>query len=113
LAGFRAAAAKTERNAPTHGNIGLCLARLGRKAEALKELDRAIAIDPRYQPAMFNRLAVERMEEGKPMAVAGFERIEFSKDQLMRKRKGGSFFRRFSEMRGRMHERESESDDRT
>lgn len=113
LAGFRAAAARNDRNAPTHGNIGLCLANLGRKAEALKELDRAMVIDPRYEPAKFNRVAVERMVEGKPMEVAGFERIEFSKQQVLSKREGGSWSSRFSAMRGRKHEREGESDDRT
>jgi len=113
LAGFRAATAKNDRNAPTHGNIGLCLAKLGRKAEALKELDLAVEIDPRYEPAKFNRVAVERMEEGKPMDVAGFERIEFGKEQVLSKREGGSWFRRFSAMRRRRHARKGESDGRT
>jgi tetratricopeptide (TPR) repeat protein len=113
LAGFRATAAKNDWNAPTHGNMGLCLARLGRKAEALKELDRAIEVDPRYEPAMFNRLAVERMEEGKPMVVAGFERIDFSRQQVMRTREGGSFFRRLSAMCRRDHNGREESHDKT
>jgi tetratricopeptide (TPR) repeat protein len=87
LAGFRAAAAKNDRNSPTHGNIGLCLASLGRKAEALKELDRALEIDPRYEPAKFNRVAVERMEEGRPMEGVGYQRICFSKEQVLADRR--------------------------
>ncbi len=82
LAGFRASAAKNDRNAPIHGNMGLCLAKLGCKAQALIELDRAIEIDPQYEPAMTNRIVVECMEEGIPMNVAGFKRIEFGKEQF-------------------------------
>jgi Flp pilus assembly protein TadD len=80
LAGFRTAAAKSDRNAPTHGNMALCLARLGRKAEALKEIGRALEINPHYSPAMLNRVAVERMEEGKPIKGVEFARTEFSKE---------------------------------
>ena len=83
LTGFRASAAKNDRNAPTHGNLGLCLAKLGRKAEALAELDRAVKIDPRYEPAKFNRVAVDRMEEGRPMDFAEFKSIYYSRDQLL------------------------------
>lgn len=82
LAGFRASAAKNDRKAPTHGNMGLCLAKLGCKAQALTELDRAIEINPQYEPAMTNRIVVECMEEGIPMNVAGFKRIEFGKEQF-------------------------------
>lgn len=41
-----------EKNAPTHENIGICLAQLGRKSEALAALDRALEIDPEYEVAM-------------------------------------------------------------
>lgn len=84
LTGFRASAAKNDHNAPTHGNLGLCLAKLGRKAEALAELDRAVEIDPGYEPAEFNRVAVERMEEGRPMETAEFKSIEFNRERYLR-----------------------------
>lgn len=86
LAGFRAAAAKNDRNAPTHGNMGLCLAWLGRKAEALAALDRALAVDPDYQPARTNRAVVERMEEGRPLGV-DFMSIDYARQQLERSRR--------------------------
>lgn len=86
LAGFRAAATKNDRNAPTHGNIGLCLAQLGRKAEALAELDRAVALDADYEPAITNRLVVERMEEGQPLGPVSLLRVEFSKERMERER---------------------------
>jgi len=67
LEGFRLCVALTERHAPSHGNMGLCYAKLGHKAKALAELDRALEIDPRYELAMANRVVVERMEEGRPI----------------------------------------------
>ncbi|VGO16163.1 hypothetical protein PDESU_04753 [Pontiella desulfatans] len=86
LAGFQAAAALHDLNAPTHGNMGLCLAYLGRKAEALAKFDRALEIDPAYEPAMFNRLSAEAMDEGHPLEVAGFKTIHFSKEQVEKKK---------------------------
>ncbi len=94
LAGFRAAAALNDRNAPTHGNLGLCLAKQGRRAEALNELDRALEIDTRYEPARQNRTVVEQMQEGLPIDIAGIKRVEFAKEQVVREREGRSWFRR-------------------
>lgn len=94
LAGFRVASAMNNQNAPTHGNMGSCLAKLGRRAEALKELDRALEIDPHYEPAKLNRVAVERMEEGKPIAVAKLKRIDFSREQVLREQEDRSWFHR-------------------
>jgi hypothetical protein len=34
---------------------------------------------------MINRLAVEKMEEGRPMELSTFKRIEYSKECLQRK----------------------------
>ncbi len=85
LKGFRASAALNAKNAPCHGNMGLCLAYLGRKAEALAELDRAITIDAKYQPAHLNRKIVEKMTEGHPMENTTFESINFAKGTFTEK----------------------------
>jgi tetratricopeptide (TPR) repeat protein len=90
LSGFRESAAKHDRNAPTHGNIGLCLAKLGCKAQSLAELDRALEIDPRYEPAMTNRVFLEQMEEGIPLDITEFKRIDFGKSQFLDSIKGKS-----------------------
>lgn len=84
MTGFRACVAKHDRSAPAHGNLGLCLAKFGRKAEALAELDRAMAIDSRYEPAKFNRVAVEQMEEGRPMETEKFKSIDYSRERFLR-----------------------------
>ena len=44
----------------THGNLALCLAGLGRKAAALASLDRALELDPTYEPARINEQALKQ-----------------------------------------------------
>ncbi|MBK7000770.1 MAG: hypothetical protein IPH35_12625 [Rhodoferax sp.] len=83
LAGFRASAEKYDRNAPTHGNMGLCLANLGFKAQALAELDRALEIDPEYAPAMTNRVTVGYMEEGTPLPNVAIESVAYSREKFL------------------------------
>lgn len=71
LKGFRASSALNGRSAACHGNMGICHGRLGHKAEALAALDRALEIDPEYQPALLNYPLVEQMEEGQPLEGPG------------------------------------------
>jgi tetratricopeptide (TPR) repeat protein len=82
LAGFRASAAINDRNAPCHGNMGICHGHLGHKAEALAAFDRALEIDPDYQPALSNRMLMENMEEGKPLANTDFQIVNYGLDRL-------------------------------
>jgi len=49
----------------SHGNIGLCYMYLGKKTEALAALDRALAIDPDYAPAIQNREILLSLPPGK------------------------------------------------
>ena len=46
------------------GNMGLAYAILGNKRKALECLDRALEIDPGYEPAKINRLSVQHFREG-------------------------------------------------
>lgn len=48
-------------SAQAYGNLGICLAKLGRKDEALAILDRALEIDPDYEPAKWNRAGIEQL----------------------------------------------------
>jgi hypothetical protein len=82
IEGFRASATLNDRNAPCHGNIGLCLAQLGRKADALAGLDRALEIDPDYQPARSNRRIVMEMSEGRPLEGVRYESVNFARDEF-------------------------------
>lgn len=85
LKGFRASAALNHSAAPCHGNIGLCLARLGKKAESLAALERALEINPKYEPAITNRVVVEKMTEGQPLQNTTFETVNFSKESFLKK----------------------------
>ncbi len=100
LDGFRAAAAKNGRNAPIHGNMGLCYAKLGHKAKALAALDRALELDPDYGPAKTNRRAVERMEEGRPLDIASFVSTNWSRERFERRQADG-FGSRLKRLLGR------------
>lgn len=85
LKGFRASAELNDSAAPCHGNIGLCLAQLGKKAEGLAALERALEINPEYQPALTNREVFQKMIEGQPMENVHFESVNFSKENFLRK----------------------------
>lgn len=73
---FRKSLQKNPSNPSTHGNAGLCLARLGHKAEALAALDQALEIDSSYMPARNNRKLVAKMQEGQPLFLDQFKSAE-------------------------------------
>jgi tetratricopeptide (TPR) repeat protein len=58
------------RENPTHvqsfGNLALAYAGLGQRAVAMECFERALALDPGYEPALANRQVVARMREGEP-----------------------------------------------
>lgn len=62
---FEKVVAKSSRNPSPFGNLGICYMQLGDTETALKMLDRAIEIDPDYEPALLNKTILEaRMENG-------------------------------------------------
>lgn len=65
----------TPNNASTHGNLALCYAHMGRKADALASFDRALAINPNYTPAQQNRRIAEEMTEGVPPRHTAFQNV--------------------------------------
>ncbi len=88
LDGFHASAALNQRNAPCQGNMGLCYMYLGRKAEALAAFDRALEIDPGYQPARSNRIIVEKLEEGVPMSDIASKTVNYGMEKFEEERQG-------------------------
>jgi tetratricopeptide (TPR) repeat protein len=87
LEGFRASADINKRNVPCQGNMGLCYAYLGQKAEALAALDRALEIDPDYRPARENRRLIEKMEESVPLANVEYESINYGFESFNKERR--------------------------
>ena len=68
------------------GNLGLVHAAVGEKEKALDCLDRALALDPRYEPARMNRIAIERIEEGQPLEVPAVT-VEYYKEVHEKRKK--------------------------
>lgn len=84
LDGFREVIALNDRSVASHGNLGLCYAQLGHKANALVELDRALELDPAYKPARINRNAVVTMKEGQPLDPKAVHLVEFNRGEIVR-----------------------------
>ncbi|MDI6732617.1 MAG: tetratricopeptide repeat protein [Planctomycetota bacterium] len=83
---FQECLAKNKNNVQSHGNIGLCYAYLGQKEKALDFLNKALEIDPSYEPAVINRLAVESLKDGEKLKQKEFESVEYYRDYPLRKK---------------------------
>lgn len=68
-----------------YGNLGLCYASIGEVQSALECFDRAIEIDPNYEPALLNRKIVEALETGERLNPK-IETIEYYKDYPVKNR---------------------------
>ena len=86
IRGFEECLMINKRHPQSYGNIGLCYAQLGRKSEALEALDKAIEIDPKYEPAIVNRAVIESLDEGEKLEQEGFMSIDYYKDYPLRKK---------------------------
>jgi tetratricopeptide (TPR) repeat protein len=73
---------------PSHvqsfGNLALAYAGLGRRAEAMKCFERALELDPKYEPARINRGVVGTMREGEPFIPDGIQETHYYAEQLHR-----------------------------
>jgi tetratricopeptide (TPR) repeat protein len=65
----------------SYGNLGLCYAFLGKKQEALAAFDKALTIDPKYEPAITNRALFMSQKDGEKMPTAR-KTVEFYKQMF-------------------------------
>jgi tetratricopeptide (TPR) repeat protein len=86
ISGFKECLRINPRNVQSHGNLGLCYAALGLKSEALTALDKAIEIDPEYEPAMINRIGIDSLVEGEKLTMDEARSIEYYKDFRLKKK---------------------------
>jgi len=85
--GFRAVLAKHKKHAQSYGNIGFCYTYLGQKEQALEALDKALEIDPTYEPAIFNQIIVESLKEGEKLGTKLEEiELEYYKERVLNKK---------------------------
>ena len=68
----------------SYGNLGLAYAGLGQRSNALASLDRALELDPGYEPARLNRRIIAQMREGEPSIPDAIRETEFYRERLER-----------------------------
>jgi tetratricopeptide (TPR) repeat protein len=84
---FQQVLAQNPRHVQSHGNIALAYARLGQTAVALEHLDKAIALDPTYEPAIQNRSIIARLKEGEPLRPIAMAETEYYRERLEAQKK--------------------------
>lgn len=80
ITGFRECLEINNKHQQSYGNMGICYAQLGQKAEALAALDMALAIDPNYELAAVNKVIIEESEDGEGLKQEKIESVEYYKD---------------------------------
>jgi tetratricopeptide (TPR) repeat protein len=80
---FKRALMFAPRHHQSHGNLGICYAALGMKREALASLDRALELEPRYEPAAVARFVVEHLTDGEKLDLSDTPSIDYSSDYQM------------------------------
>jgi tetratricopeptide (TPR) repeat protein len=86
LEGFQTVIALNPNHPQSYGNMGICYAQLGRKQEALAALDKALELDPNYEPALLNREIVASLAEGEKLPGDRLNSVEYYKDYPLKKR---------------------------
>jgi len=85
IAGFQTCLSKNKRHVQSYGNLGICYAQLGQREQALEALNKALELDPEYEPALTNRMAIESMREGEEIEK-GIESVEYYKDRFLKEK---------------------------
>ncbi|MBN2418003.1 MAG: tetratricopeptide repeat protein [Deltaproteobacteria bacterium] len=67
----------------SYGNLGLCYAQIGQKEKALKAFNKALEIDPNYEPALINKAAFESMKDGEISVLESVETVDYYRDYSM------------------------------
>lgn len=86
LDGFQTVIALNPNSPQSYGNMGICYAQLGRRQEALTSLDKALELDPNYEPALLNRKIVASLREGEKLPDDRFNSVEYYKEYPLKKR---------------------------
>lgn len=81
ISGFLKVCGSNKIHVQSYGNLGLCYAFLGKKQEALSAFDKALSIDPRYEPAITNRAIFMSLKDGEKMPTAS-KTVEFYKQMF-------------------------------
>lgn len=85
LTGLQQVVAMNPNSPQSYGNMGICYGFLGRKQDALAAFDKALELDPHYEPARANRELMVALQEGEPLDYE-FRSVEYYKDQTVKPR---------------------------
>lgn len=70
----------------SYGNLGLCYGKMGQKEDAMNAFNKALELDPDYEPAMVNKAIFESLKDGKQLDQESFESIDYYNDYSMKKK---------------------------
>lgn len=90
IKGFKEVLRLEPNHVQSYGNIGLCLGFLGRVEEGRKALEKALEIDPDYEPAKVNLQTLNKMKEGQVVDDPQVLVTEFYKEKLSKSKKNNS-----------------------
>jgi len=79
---FQRVLSENPKHVQSYGNLALAYAGLGRRADALACFDRALELDPDYEPAILNRRITLKMLEGEPFVPAAVQSVHYYADRL-------------------------------
>lgn len=68
----------------SYGNMGLAYACLGNRQKALECLDKAIELDPEYEPAIVNRLAIGSLKDGEALPDIDHRELDYYSEFKLR-----------------------------
>lgn len=71
-----------KKHVQSYGNIGMAYLKLSNKAKSIEYLDKALAIDPHYEPAWHNKMAALSLDDDEIRAVP-MTKIEYYKDGIV------------------------------
>ncbi len=84
--GFKRCLSKNKKHTQSYGNLGICYAQLGKRKDALEAFDKALEIDPDYEPAINNRILVEALSEGEELESMQMNEEDYYKELYFRKK---------------------------
>lgn len=79
---FQHVLSENPKHVQSYGNLALAYAALGRRADALACFDRALELDPNYEPATLNRRITLNMREGEPFIPDAIKSVEYYADRV-------------------------------
>ena len=87
ILGFKKVLAQNPNNPQSYGNIGLCYAYMGKKDEALAAYEKALELDPDYEPAKQNMMVLLSLGDGERMQDMQMETVDYYRDGMTEEKK--------------------------